>query len=242
MNGNRIHKLLEKASGFLEVGDFTNAELNYREVLSLAQNHSVALNNLGVIAFRTQRYALAMQYFEAVLQIEPDNSAFVLNLANTLHTLGYWEMLHHLLDTKDKVLGGAGVHLKNMVFGKKIGRKLFCVGFNKTGTTSLELALSSLGFHMGNQARGELLFRDWCNRKFERIIQLATTADAFQDIPFSLPYTFQVMDLSFPDAKFILTVRDDPEQWYQSISTFHAKIVNGGDSHSYVRGTWKFSV
>ena len=109
-------------------------------------------------------------------------------------------------------------------------QKIFCVGFNKTGTTSLEMALGNLGFTLGNQGKGELLFSNWRVRNFDEIIKLSKTADVFQDIPFSLPFTFQTMDINFPHAKFILTIRDTPEQWFQSLTTFHSKIING-NSH-----------
>lgn len=240
MTNNKISELLEKASSYQKTGDTVNAEAIYKRILELVPNHSVAFNNLGAIAFQGRRHILAMQYFEDALRSEPNNSAFILNLANTLFMLGHWEKLLHILDTKANVLGKTGIDFKKNVFGKKSGQKLFCVGFNKTGTTSLELALSNLGFSMGNQPRGELLLSDWKSRDFERITQLVTTADAFQDIPFSLPYTFQVMDMNFPNAKFILTIRDNPKQWYQSITTFHSKIVNGGKHIPTVEELKKF--
>jgi len=31
------------------------------------------------------------------------------------------------------------------------------------------------------------------------------------------------LDAAYPGSKFILTIRDDAEQWYQSITQFHAK-------------------
>lgn len=106
--------------------------------------------------------------------------------------------------------------------------KVICIGRNKTGTTSLESALGSLGFRLGDQASGEVLLRDWANRDFRRIIDLCKTADAFQDVPFSLPYTFQAIDAAFPGSKFILSVRDSPAQWFDSVLGFHTRIVGAG--------------
>ena len=106
--------------------------------------------------------------------------------------------------------------------------KIFCIGRNKTGTTSLEIALKSFGFRMGNQAQGEMLLDDWARRDFRRIVTLCKTADAFQDVPFSMPWTFQALDLAFPGSRFILTVRDTPDDWYQSLIRFHTKIVGKG--------------
>jgi hypothetical protein len=99
--------------------------------------------------------------------------------------------------------------------------KVFCVGRNKTGTTSLGAALKSLGYRVGNQQEGELLIEDWARRDFRSLIAYCCKADAFQDSPFSRDFTFQSMDQAFPGSKFILTVRDSDEQWYASLIRFH---------------------
>ena len=56
-------------------------------------------------------------------------------------------------------------------------RKLFCIGFNKTGTTSLAAALFSFGLRVGDQAQAELLLDDWARRDFRRIIAYCRSAD-----------------------------------------------------------------
>lgn len=106
--------------------------------------------------------------------------------------------------------------------------KVFCIGFNKTGTTSLERILKEFGYCMGKQRDGELLLDDWIKRDFKRIIELCHTADAFQDVPFSLPFTYQVLDQAFPGSKFILTERDSPEVWYDSARRFHTRLIGKG--------------
>jgi len=107
--------------------------------------------------------------------------------------------------------------------------KVFCIGFNKTGTTSLESALTTLGYRFAPQQTFEVLLDDWLQRRFGRLIELCRHADAFQDVPFSLPFTYQALDLAFPGSKFVLTVRSDSEQWYQSITRFHAKLFGDGN-------------
>ncbi len=108
-----------------------------------------------------------------------------------------------------------------LVNGKQ---KIFCIGRNKTGTTSLRRAALDLGFIVGDQPTAELLFKDYLKRDFSGIIKYCKTAQFFQDIPFSLPYTYQHLDMAFPGSKFILTVRDSPEQWYNSFIRFQKKI------------------
>jgi len=101
--------------------------------------------------------------------------------------------------------------------------KVFVIGRNKTGTTSLARALEILGYRIGNQRRAELLMEDWGKREFRRIINYCHSADAFQDVPFSYPYTFQALDSAFPGSKFILSIRESAEVWYQSLVRFHSK-------------------
>lgn len=107
--------------------------------------------------------------------------------------------------------------------------KYFCIGRNKTGTTSLEKAFKDLGFVVGNQREAEILAdRYYFEGNFAPIIKYCRTAMVFQDAPFSYPETFKHLDKAYPGSKFILTVRDNPEQWYQSITRFHAKRFGNG--------------
>lgn len=106
--------------------------------------------------------------------------------------------------------------------------KVFCIGFNKTGTTSVREALEELGYRIGSQPEAEMFVDDWACRDFVRIIDYCTASDAFQDVPFSLPFTFQALDAAFPGSKFVLTVRRDSETWYRSLTTFHAKLFGAG--------------
>ena len=114
-------------------------------------------------------------------------------------------------------------------------QKIFCIGLNKTGTTSLKKEMELQGYVVGNQRLGELLFDDWVRRDFRRIIRLCKTAQFFQDAPFSFPYTYIALDQTFPGSKFILTVRDDGEEWYNSLVNFHSKSWGNGN----IPPTWE---
>ena len=107
-------------------------------------------------------------------------------------------------------------------------QKYFCIGFNKTGTTSVKRAFQDLGIVVGDQATAESLFRHCREGDWEPLIAYCQTAQAFQDVPFSLTDTFPHLDRAFPGSKFILTVRDSPEQWYTSVVSFHSKIFGKG--------------
>ncbi len=127
--------------------------------------------------------------------------------------------------------------------------KVFCIGRNKTGTTSLKTALSDLGYAVGDQRQAERLIKHWRDRDFQPIVEYCQSADAFQDVPFSLPFTYVAMDQAFPGSKFILSVRDS-DDWYQSYIR-HQKQVVGTEqvptpedlkSDSYVREGWLYDL
>lgn len=107
-------------------------------------------------------------------------------------------------------------------------QKIFGIGWEKTGTTSLEAFFKELGFTLGDQANGALLLRDWALRNFDPIVDLARSAQFFQDIPFSLPFTYTVMDREFPGAKFILSIRSDTDEWYTSVTRFLTNLFGKG--------------
>lgn len=89
--------------------------------------------------------------------------------------------------------------------------KVFCVGFQKTGTTSMGAALEILGYRVtgGNWARDPEVSRV----ALQRALETAPLYDAFQDNPW--PLLYKEMDKAFPGSKFIMTIRP-PEQWLKS--------------------------
>lgn len=116
------------------------------------------------------------------------------------------------------------------VFGNKNSKsnpvKYFCIGANKTGTTSLKILFKNLGFKVAPQSAGEKLIDDWGSGRFDRIINLAKDGyEFYQDIPFSLPGTYKVIDQNVNHCKFILTIRDDANEWYDSVIRFHQNLI-----------------
>jgi len=89
--------------------------------------------------------------------------------------------------------------------------KIFCIGFQKTGTSSIGKALEILGY----RTCGAVALQEQDPTK------IRTTAfanvdkfDAFQDNPWPLLYL--ELDQRFPGSKFILT-RRDPQSWIKSV-------------------------
>jgi hypothetical protein len=93
--------------------------------------------------------------------------------------------------------------------------KLFCIGFHKTGTTSMEKALTLLGYRVTgpNGVRDP----DIAGKVYEMAYALAEQYDAFADNPW--PLLYREMDRRYPGSKFILTVRP-ADAWIRSL-IFH---------------------
>lgn len=128
-------------------------------------------------------------------------------------------------------------------------QKIFCIGRNKTGTTSLTRAFKDLGYVVGEQDVAEHLFEKYyLTGNYQPIIEYCKTAEVFQDVPFSFYEIIPHLDKAFPDSKFILTTRDTAEQWYQSFVKYYSKTVGVEgrpatyeelDTHHYVSKTFR---
>jgi len=92
-------------------------------------------------------------------------------------------------------------------------QKVFCVGFMKTGTTTMHQALSILGYNVSSKSH-ELLPAILHNN-MNAVVDHCKQYDAFEDNPIPLLYAF--LDEQFPGSKFILTTRE-AESWYASVS------------------------
>lgn len=101
--------------------------------------------------------------------------------------------------------------------------KLFCIGFNKTATTSLERALLDLGLRMPKQLEQEDILSDVVRGQgYQTLQRYCQDYDAFQDLPFSQSTVYLACDALFPGSKFILTVRDE-QAWVKSYIRFYKR-------------------
>jgi hypothetical protein len=98
--------------------------------------------------------------------------------------------------------------------------KVFGIGMGKTGTTSLERAFVDFGYRIGPQPKFERHFDEWFRGDNGKLLADIRRFEAFQDVPFCLPGTYRLLFEHFPRAKYVLTVRDSSEQWYNSPLSF----------------------
>lgn len=119
--------------------------------------------------------------------------------------------------------------VRQEVLARKNFNKIFCIGYNKTGTTTLETALRLYGYNLPNQQEQEVRLTEQCfSTDYTALLSFVNGYDAFQDMPFSQGLTYVVADALFPNSKFILTERDS-ESWFKSMTSFHKKIFNVDD-------------
>jgi hypothetical protein len=92
--------------------------------------------------------------------------------------------------------------------------KVFGIGLNKTGTTTLGRCGKLLGYRYKGCDRS--LLEDLVKRKdFTRTREVAQDFDLFEDWPW--PLFYKELDQMFPGSKFILTVRKDANAWLASL-------------------------
>jgi hypothetical protein len=92
--------------------------------------------------------------------------------------------------------------------------KVFGIGLNKTGTTTLGQCFEQLGFtHTGCSRE---LLADFRERgDLRAIFEVADRFDSFEDWPW--PLLYRQLDQRYPGSKFVLTLRRDPQTWLKSL-------------------------
>lgn len=107
----------------------------------------------------------------------------------------------------------------------EISKIIFFVGRNKTGTTSLKKAFKDLGCLVQQlRCKKELFDRNYFENNLYPTIKYCRRSQVFQDAPFSHFNILKHLDQALLDSKFILTERDEEEQWYRSLTKFHSKL------------------
>ncbi|GAB4249290.1 MAG: hypothetical protein Kow0079_01850 [Vicingaceae bacterium] len=98
--------------------------------------------------------------------------------------------------------------------------KVFCIGFSKTGTTSLEQALNILGYkvcngHYNNNYSNYLMAL-YIHKDYEELYKIINYFDVFVDAPWGGSDLYIKLAKDFNNAKFILTTRNE-EKWFNSL-------------------------
>lgn len=112
--------------------------------------------------------------------------------------------------------------------------KVFCIGFQKTGTTTLETCLQILGYNVtsifGKHTPVEQMRREFVAEG----LRIASQVDAVQDMPW--PLLYRELDTHYPGARFILTLRSEDAWWRSILGHFGSRVaplqqLTYGDGH-----------
>ena len=118
-----------------------------------------------------------------------------------------------------------GFRLKLFLLPRKNVPKVFCIGFNKTGTTSMGSAFESFGFR--NLSYNKYVHQLYDAGQFDKVLDIVSKYDSFDDIPWNQHRFLATLDQRFPGSKFIHLERES-EDWLKSLCKWHDLI-----GHSY---------
>jgi len=110
-----------------------------------------------------------------------------------------------------------------LLFRKKsYGPKVFCIGFNKTGTSSIGKSFETLGYRNTSFNRN-LWRKHYARRDYKAIVEYTAKFDSFSDLPWLKEDVIPVVDQAFPGSKFVYLTRDE-ESWKKSFYNWRYKV------------------
>jgi Sulfotransferase domain/Sulfotransferase family len=104
--------------------------------------------------------------------------------------------------------------------------RVFCLGFQKTGTTSVDWVLQDMGYQVSKAYKQpDIAFSQMLQKgDLSEIRHVAKLFDAFQDIPWFLYY--KEFDKWYPGSKFILTIRESTSWWNSFLRYFRTEYYS----------------
>jgi len=119
------------------------------------------------------------------------------------------------------------------------GPRFFCIGFNKTGTTTIGRAFEILNLTPIAEPRSpymnfvELSHEIFENNNFNPALEAAKYFRSFQDRPWNIWDIYEKLDKHYPESFFILTERDQ-DSWWKSVEKWLA-LSNRSDKQKFER-------
>ena len=125
-----------------------------------------------------------------------------------------------------------------MIFSSKnkIARKIFCISFQRTGTTSTGNFFKDFNRKVAtyHTAKKNSWTLSWFKGDFEAIFNSKDfkSNEIFEDDPWWCADFYKVLFHRFPDSKFILLERD-PDKWFDSmVSHSNGKVLGNTHMHA----------
>lgn len=144
----------------------------------------------------------------------------IANCKNTLIACIKYALPHGLVKSIQKHKFNIINTQKSINLTNKSESKVFCISFQRTGTTSVGRFFRDHGFKWSGWEDcqknnwGQL----WYNGDYESIFSSSDfkKSNAFEDAPWFLPDFYKILYHRFPDSKFIMLTRN-PDAWFQSM-------------------------
>ena len=120
-----------------------------------------------------------------------------------------------VLNTYERILRRLRYEIKPQRYDSKI----FCIGFNKTGTTSFGDAMNMLGYD--HSSFNTKLWRvAYCkDHNLWQILRYTSKFESFDDLPWLKEDMIPILDQFFPGSKFVYLYRDETS-WAKSMKNW----------------------
>jgi hypothetical protein len=120
--------------------------------------------------------------------------------------------------------------------------KVFVIGLSKTGTTSLGDAFEILNYSRSGWS--DIYSRYLTHQatlpdpNLRPVVSMSEKYQTFEDLPWSLPQVYTNMSITYPDSKFILSLRRSEKVWLESMRRHTRSRIWEG--HNTVYGAYQY--
>lgn len=114
-------------------------------------------------------------------------------------------------------------NIKVLFARRHYSHKVFCIGYNKTGTTSVGRAFEMMGYR--NASFNRVVWRNWYLKgNYFKVLDYASKFDSFDDLPWLTEDMIPLLDKVFPHSKFVYLTREE-EAWKKSLYNWTFKVT-----------------
>ena len=215
---------------YTEIQDFENGNKYLIDSLSYNNLDSDLFICEGMLYEINLEFGKSLQSFEKAISLNSKSSDAYNHAARILQKLGKFNKSKKYSEKAlnlDKSFDDATVTLENTILNEVTSKnhKVFCIGFNRTGSTSMGEAFKILGYNVKGEIKKQ---EEWMNNKHidsikNYILKISENYNAFFHEPWNQFY--KDLDTTYPDSKFILTIRDE-QSWLKS---FYSYFKNSGN-------------
>lgn len=123
--------------------------------------------------------------------------------------------------------------VKNCLNKSDSGPKVFCIGYNKTGTTTMGKAFGLLGYR--NSSFNRRVWRKlYLQGNIEAVVRYTSRFESFDDLPWLREDMIPLLDQRFPGSRFVYLFREE-SSWKRSYKQWSYQVTG---KYLDVEGGW----